>query len=139
MTKSYNRFHDPQERSPDIQTLRDLHARMDAAVLAAYSWTDLATVGDFILDYEEDEAEEPTGRKRKKPWRYRWPDAVRDEVLARLLKLNADRAQEEKLSGLAAAAAAQPKRGRGEKAKRRGGASPMQGDVLPPPPKDLFG
>ena len=35
LTKTYNRFHDPQERSPDIQTLRDLHARMDATVLAA--------------------------------------------------------------------------------------------------------
>jgi len=29
------------------------------------------------------------GRRRKKPWRYRWPDEIRDEVLARLLKLNA--------------------------------------------------
>lgn len=109
LTKTYNRFHDPQERSPDIQTLRDLHARMDAAVLAAYGWTDLPTACDFILDYEEDEAEEPSGRKRKKPWRYRWPDDIRDEVLARLLKLNAERAKEEQLEGLAAAAAAQPK------------------------------
>ena len=109
LTKTYNRFHDPQERSPDIQTLRDLHARMDAAVLAAYGWADLPTACDFILDYEEDEAEEPTVRKRKKPWRYRWPDEIRDEVLARLLKLNAERAREEQLAGLAAAAAAQPK------------------------------
>ena len=30
--------------------------------------------------------------RRKKPWRYRWPDDVRDEVLARLLELNGDRA-----------------------------------------------
>ena len=32
-----------------------------------------------------------------KPYRYRWPDEVRDEVLARLLALNAERAAEEKL------------------------------------------
>ena len=139
LTKTYNRFHDPQERSPDIQTLRDLHARMDAAVLAAYGWTDLPTACDFILDYEEDEAEEPTVRKRKKPWRYRWPDEIRDEVLARLLKLNAERAKEEQLEGLAAAAAAQPKRRKGEMAKRRKGASPAQGDLMPPPQTDLFG
>ena len=56
----------------------------------------------FCAD-EEDAAEE-TGRRRKKPWRYRWPDLVRDEVLARLLKLNAERAQEEKLAGESAAA-----------------------------------
>lgn len=109
LTKTYNRFHDPQERSPDIQTLRDLHARMDAAVLAAYGWTDLPTACDFILDYEEEEEASGEGRKRKKPWRYRWPDDIRDEVLARLLKLNAERAKEEQLEGLAAAAAAQPK------------------------------
>jgi hypothetical protein len=29
--------------------------------------------------------------RRKLPWRYRWPDAVRDDVLARLLALNAER------------------------------------------------
>ncbi|MCS5694260.1 BREX-1 system adenine-specific DNA-methyltransferase PglX [Cyanobium sp. FGCU-6] len=40
-----------------------------------------------------------TGR-RKLPWRYRWPDAVRDDVLARLLALNAERYQEEVNLGL---------------------------------------
>ncbi|MDX2099436.1 MAG: hypothetical protein SFW36_16780, partial [Leptolyngbyaceae cyanobacterium bins.59] len=38
-------------------------------------------------------------RERKKPWRYRWPEEVHDEVLARLLKLNQERAEEEKLGG----------------------------------------
>jgi hypothetical protein len=41
-------------------------------------------------------------RQRKKPWRYRWPDDIRDEVLARLLALNQQRAEEERLSGAAA-------------------------------------
>jgi type I restriction-modification system DNA methylase subunit len=37
---------------------------------------------------------------RRLPWRYRWPDAVRDEVLARLLALNAERYAEEVRLGL---------------------------------------
>jgi hypothetical protein len=37
--------------------------------------------------------------KKKLPWRYRWPDAVRDEVLARLLALNAERYAEEQVQG----------------------------------------
>jgi len=84
-----------------VQRLRTLHAAMDAAVLTAYGWTDLLPkcTCEFLLEYEDDEpestAEESGGRKKKKPWRYRWPDEVRDEVLARLLKLNAERAEEE--------------------------------------------
>jgi len=41
-----------------------------------------------------------TGSKSKLSWRYRWPDAVRDDVLARLLALNAERYQEEVDQGL---------------------------------------
>ena len=41
LTKTYNRFHDPYERSPEIQKLRELHDAMDRAVLDAYGWTDL--------------------------------------------------------------------------------------------------
>ena len=93
MTKTYNRFHDPNERDPRIARLRELHAAMDRAVLDGYGWTDIPTDCDFLLDYEIDE--ETWGRK-KKPWRYRWPDDVRDEVLARLLALNAERATEER-------------------------------------------
>ena len=77
---------------------------MDRAVLEAYGWHDLAQTAtcDFLLDYEDDENEdEPTGRARtrKKPWRYRWPDDFRDEVLARLLALNKERAAQERLAG----------------------------------------
>ncbi len=97
MTKTYNRFHDPYETDPDIAELRRLHEAMDRAVLNAYGWTDIPTDCEFLLDYEIDE--ETWGRK-KKPYRYRWPDAVRDEVLARLLELNAERAAEEARTGL---------------------------------------
>ena len=98
MTKTYNRFHDPYEDDSDIDRLRELHAAMDRAVLDAYGWTDIPTDCDFLLDYEIDEA---TWGRKKKPYRYRWPDAVRDEVLARLLALNAERAAEEARSGAA--------------------------------------
>jgi hypothetical protein len=106
LTKTYNRFHDPEERDPDIVRLRELHAEMDRAVLDAYGWHDVPTACEFLLDYEDDEDEEDSrgrGRRRKKPWRYRWPDEVRDEVLARLLELDAERAREEARSGAAAA------------------------------------
>src|SRR5207249_11270998 len=38
LTKTYNRFHDPNETSPEIKKLRELHAAMDRAVLDAYGW-----------------------------------------------------------------------------------------------------
>ena len=95
MTKTYNRFHDLDERDPQIARLRELHAAMDRAVLDAYGWNDIPTDCEFLLDYEIDEA---TWGRKKKPYRYRWPDEVRDEVLARLLALNAERAAEERLA-----------------------------------------
>jgi hypothetical protein len=103
LTKTYNRFHDPSERSADILKLRELHAAMDRAVLDAYGWTDLRPTCEFLLDYEDDEDEEEGGgRRRRKPWRYRWPDDFRDEVLARLLELNKRRAEQEALAGATA-------------------------------------
>ena len=98
MTKTYNRFHDSYESDPRVVELRELHAAMDRAVLDAYGWTDLPTDCDFLLDYAIDEA---TWGRKKKPYRYRWPDPIRDELLARLLALNADRAAAESCSGLA--------------------------------------
>ena len=82
-----------------------LHAAMDRAVLDAYGWTDLPTATcEFLLDYEDDEEDDDRRRAAaRKPWRYRWPDDVRDEVLARLLELNANRAEQERLAGLQAA------------------------------------
>jgi len=97
MTQTYNRFHDPHEREADILKLRELHVAMDRAVLDAYGWSDVSTDCEFLLDYEIDEEE--WSPRRRKPWRYRWPDDVRDEVLARLLELNRTRAAEEARTG----------------------------------------
>lgn len=95
MTKTYNLFHDPEEAdNPSIERLRALHREMDQAVLAAYGWDQQVTLAyAYLLDYEEDEDE---GSKRKKPWRYRWTDEVRDQVLGLLLELNQQRAAEER-------------------------------------------
>jgi hypothetical protein len=127
LTDTYNRFHDPAERDPEILQLRELHAQMDRAVIAAYGWSDIDTTCGFALDYldtDEDnlppEVQEriasgdlffPTADeacsfdsiartgKRKLPWRYKWPEATHDEVLARLLDLNQKRHEEEVLGG----------------------------------------
>ena len=82
LTKTYNRFHDPDERSSDILNLRELHARMDRAVLDAYGWTDIHPVYDFREQLDEN-------------IRLTWGEETRDEVLARLLELNRMRAEEE--------------------------------------------
>ena len=111
LTKTYNRFHNPDERAPDILKLREMHAAMDRAVLDAYGWSDISVDCVFLLDYDIDEEE--WGNK-KKPYRYRWPDEVHDEVLARLLRFNAERAKEETRSG----AAAGKKRSRKKAAER---------------------
>ncbi|MBY5798418.1 N-6 DNA methylase [Rhizobium leguminosarum] len=98
MTKTYNRFHDPAERSAGILHLRELHAEMDRAVLAAYGWDDLAARAEPIfLDETNEDDHTYQGRLF-------WPSDFRDEVLARLLALNAERAKAERESGLVAAA-----------------------------------
>jgi hypothetical protein len=94
LTKIHNRFHDPEERSNAIGELRRLHDAMDRAVLDAYGWKDIHPTCDFELEWQDDETE--NDRRRKKPWRYRWPEPVRDEVLARLLAVNAQRAEQER-------------------------------------------
>jgi len=94
LTKTYNRFHRPDEYSPEIIELRRLHDAMDRAVLDAYGWTDLHPVCEFFPEFEVDEEDdEPrSGRARQPKYRYRWPDDIHDEVLARLLALNLERA-----------------------------------------------
>ena len=98
LTKTYNRFHDPGEQDPGITRLRQLHAAMDSAVLDAYGWTDIDTTCEFLPEHPEDPADEAASRRGRKRYRYRWPDPVRDEVLGRLMALNADRAREERRS-----------------------------------------
>jgi hypothetical protein len=118
LTKTYNRFHDPDERDPDIVKLRGLHAAMDRVVLDVYGWRDLAPTCEFLLDYNIDEEE---WGDKKKPWRYRWPDDVQAEVLARLLQLNAERACAETRVGAAAGRKVRKKAARSERAAGKHG------------------
>jgi methylase of polypeptide subunit release factors len=86
LTKTYNRFHDPDETSADIQKLRDLHVEMDRAVAAAYGWSDLELGHGF--------------HETKQGIRFTISEPVRREVLQRLLKLNHERYAEEVKQGL---------------------------------------
>jgi hypothetical protein len=132
LTATYNRFNDPLEISSEILHLRQLHAEMDAAVLHAYGWNDLADQAaqanfcQFLLDYEEDEDETASDssntRQKKKPWRYRWPDDFRDEVLARLLELNEQRHKEELLLVKGKSTEAKPAK---ESSKKPAKATPL--------------
>ena len=85
--------------------------------------------------------------KKKFPWRYRWPDDVRDDVLARLLALNAERYGEEvalglhgkggkqaakasKAAGASGAAATGKLRGRPPKSSQPGETEPTQTEQM---------
>ncbi len=95
MTKTYNRFHDRTETAEDIQRLRELHAAMDRAVLEAYGWHDLAERAEPIFLDETNEGDHTY------QGRLFWPSDFRDEILARLLTLNAERHAEELRLGIA--------------------------------------
>jgi hypothetical protein len=86
LTDVYNRFHDSDVASDDIQKLRQLHVEMDNAVAAAYGWTDLELEHGF--------------HETKQGVRYTISEPARREVLARLLKLNHERYAEEVKQGL---------------------------------------
>jgi hypothetical protein len=86
LTKTYNRFHNPDETSADIQKLRELHVEMDIAVAAAYGWTDLDLGHGF--------------HETKQDVRFTISEPARREVLQRLLKLNHERYAEEVEQGL---------------------------------------
>ena len=86
LTSLYNRFHDPDESSPLVQNLRDLHMEMDKQVAVAYDWSDL----NFGYDFHE----------TKQGMRFTISEPARREILARLLKLNHERYAEEVAQGL---------------------------------------
>jgi hypothetical protein len=96
LTKTYNRFHARGENGADIGRLRSLHHEMDVAVLRAYGWNDLAArAAPEFIEQEADEGKTPKTR-------FDWPAEFKDEVLARLLALNATRVAQERAAGLVA-------------------------------------
>ena len=124
LTATYNRFHDPNERSGDIAQLRALHVEMDHAVAAAYGWSDFDVKYDFH--------ETPQGV------RYTMPEVWRREVLKRLLALNFERAAEEQ----AMLAGAVKVKKKGKKSAQAAASAPVAPDGDPldpnaPPPEQL--
>lgn len=95
LTAIYNCFHDPDCEGREILRLREVHDAMDRSVLDAYGWTDIPTHCEFIPEFDDEEEEDENGRPHRKKYRYRWPDEIRDDVLARLLEMNRQRAIEE--------------------------------------------
>src|SRR4051812_38842737 len=95
MTNTYNRVHYQNETTAGIQRLLQLHAAMDRAVLEAYGWHGRAArAAPVFLDETNEDDHTYQGRLF-------WPSDFRDEVLARLLALNAERHAEEVHLGIA--------------------------------------
>jgi hypothetical protein len=91
MTPTYNRFHARTDDAADIATLRTLHAQMDDAVLRAFGWDDLADAANpQFLDATTEDDHQYQGRLF-------WPAPFRDALLARLLRLNEERAMAENI------------------------------------------
>ncbi|WP_145274045.1 type IIL restriction-modification enzyme MmeI [Tautonia plasticadhaerens] len=86
LTATYNRFHNADDTSADIQDLRDLQVVMDQAAATAYGWTDITLDHGF--------------HETKQGVRFTISEPARREVLQRLLKLNHERYAEEVEQGL---------------------------------------
>jgi hypothetical protein len=78
----------------DAQLPDALQERIDSGKLFFWDAEDALTFQSQLRSHEAVKG------KKKLSWRYRWPDAVRDDVLARLLALNAERYAEEVALGL---------------------------------------
>jgi hypothetical protein len=106
LTKTYNRFHNPDETNPDIEELRTLHIEMDNAVAAAYGWEDIKLDHDF--------------HDTKQGIRFTICENARREILDRLLQLNHQRYAEEVAEGL---------HDKGKKKAKGGGKKKVQEEV----------
>jgi hypothetical protein len=120
LTATYNRFHNPDDHSRDIQDLRDLHRQMDEAVAVAYGW------GDLPLEHSFHDTAQGV--------RYTISEVARREVLKRLLALNFERYEEEQRSGVGG------KKGKRAKKAASAPATTITGadtDPNAPPPEQL--
>jgi hypothetical protein len=85
MTKVYNDLHDPEQQNEEIQELRDLQARINDEVLAAYGFEEIDLQHGFHhVGYLPEE----------KNLRFTISEAAREELLHRLAKLNKSRSEE---------------------------------------------
>jgi len=106
LTKLSNRLNSPDDLSPEVRRLRELHSSMDKAVLEAYGWGDITPVYEFSGDYENEDGSQGSVRLN-------FSEEVRDEILRRLLALHAERLKAEQstpVAGKADAKAKKPKK-----------------------------
>lgn len=101
-------FHNPEVTSNEITHLRKLRSEMDRVVLEAYGWHDLAQAAfyEFLPNNDNDNRFEEglrSGTQASEPalcritsYLFRWPNELRNKVLARLLELD-KRLRQEKL------------------------------------------
>jgi hypothetical protein len=74
LTKLYNRVHDDSDNKSETVRLRDIHVKVDEAVVEAYGWTDLDLRHGFY--------------DTRQGWRFTIDPGVQVEILDRLLELN---------------------------------------------------
>jgi hypothetical protein len=117
----------------DAQLPDDLQERIDSGELFFWEPDEAGAFAAQVRAYGAVKG------KKKLPWRYRWPDDVRDDVLARLLALNAERYAEEVAMGLhskggskasGTAAAGGKRRGRPAKSAQAGETGPVQAEQI---------
>lgn len=98
ITATYNRYHDPEESSEQVHSLRALQILMDKTVAYSYGWDDLNLNHGF--------------HETSQGMRFTISEDARREVLQRLLKLNLERYEEEVAQGLHNRKNASPPRNR---------------------------
>jgi hypothetical protein len=86
LTKTYNLFNNPSCKDSDVERLRALHAEMDRAILACYSWQDLNPGHGFH-------------QNERGQTRFTVSPEARREINRRLLELNLRVAREEEAQG----------------------------------------
>ena len=99
-TKIYNRINNPDENDSRIVRLRDLHHKLDESVMNAYGWNDLRLSYSFTDESHDDDSDEESSTSKRKKYRYKLLPDLHDEILARLIKLNQERYENEVRLGL---------------------------------------
>ena len=96
-------------------------------------WADPAQAAAF-----DNQIQATQKRRKKLPWRYRWPEAIHDEILARLLDLNQTRYEAEVRGGLHGKKKTGKAKAKAKKtAKAKTPTRKKQLDLIPPATEQL--
>jgi hypothetical protein len=104
LTKTYNRFHDPNDTDPEIEKLRQLHIEMDYAVMKAYGWKASTSLSHphprSLNEVEGNGCLNHNFHQTKQGQRFTINETARRDILDRLLALNHARYAEEEKAGV---------------------------------------